>query len=150
MRSSASPCLASLALERIPAVRWATKVDVYHGLVKGRAYLAAEYANRASLKGAAGAACMSPFHFNRMFRALFRQSPHEFLTSIRLYRAKQLLRTTDIPISCIAVEVGFQQPGSFSRRFRQRYGLPPRSYRRSNGKFSNFARIEHCAVQVDR
>lgn len=132
MPSSASPCLASIALERIPAVRWATKVDIYHGLVRGRAFLAAEFANGATLKGAADAACMSPFHFNRLFRALFRQSPHEYLTSIRLYEAKRLLRTTEIPINNIAVEVGFLQPGSFTRRFRQRYGLPPRSYRRQS------------------
>jgi AraC-like DNA-binding protein len=132
MRSSGAPCLAYVALSRLPAVRWATRVELYRGLVRGRAHLAATFAEGASLKTAAEAACMSPYHFTRLFRALFRETPHEYLTSVRLHEAKRLLRTTQTSLSDIAFEVGLQQASSFSRLFKAKYGMSPREYRYRN------------------
>jgi AraC family transcriptional regulator len=129
MRSSGAPCLAFVALGRLPAVRWATKVELYQSLVRGRAYLSAHYTDPVSIGAAAEAACMSPYHFNRLFRALFRETPHEYLTALRLHEAKRLLRTTKLPLGDVAFAVGLQQASSFSRLFRQRYGMSPRDYR---------------------
>jgi AraC family transcriptional regulator len=129
MRSAGAPCLGHVAVERLPAVRWATKVELYRGLVRGRRFLAAQYADGASLRAAAEAACMSPYHFTRLFRVLFCETPHEFLTAVRLHEAKRLLRTTEVALGDVAFRVGFQQASSFSRLFRQRYGMSPREYR---------------------
>jgi AraC family transcriptional regulator len=129
MRSSGAPCLAYVALSRLPAVRWATKVELYRGLVRGRAFLAGHYAEGASLRAAAEAACISPYHFNRLFKSLFRETPHEYLTAVRLHEARRLLRTTALPLGEVAFAVGLQQASSFSRLFRQRYGVSPREYR---------------------
>lgn len=129
VRSSGAPCLAYVALSRLPAVRWATKVELYQGLVRGRTFLTEHFANGASLKAASEAACMSPYHFNRLFRCLFRETPHEHLTGVRLYEAKRLLRASDIPLGDVAFAVGLQQASSFSRLFRQRYGMSPTEYR---------------------
>jgi AraC family transcriptional regulator len=129
MRSFGAPCLSPVAVSRLPAVRWATKVELYQSLVAGRAFLATHFAEGASMTAAADAACMSPYHFNRLFRALFRETPHEYLTAVRLHEAKRLLLTTDIALGEIAFQVGFQQASSFSRLFRRRYGMSPREYR---------------------
>ena len=132
MRSSGAPCLAYVALSRLPAVRWATKVELYRGLVRGRAFLAAHYSEGASLRAASEAACMSPYHFNRLFHSLFRETPHEYVTALRLFEARRLLRTTDLQLGEVAVTVGFQQASSFSRLFKQRYGMSPREYRQQD------------------
>lgn len=132
MRSSGAPCLAYVAVSRLPAVRWATRVDLYRALVRGRAHLAARYADGASIKSAAAEACLSPYHFTRLFRSLFRETPHEYLTSVRLHEAKRLLCTTQVPLGGIASEVGFQQASSFSRLFKVKYGMSPREYRARN------------------
>lgn len=129
VRSSGAPCLAYVALSRLPAVRWATKVELYRGLVRGRAFLTEHYASGASLKAAAEAAFMSPYHFNRLFRSLFRETPHAHLTGVRLCEAKRLLRTSEMALGDVAFVVGFQQASSFSRLFRQRYGMSPTEYR---------------------
>jgi AraC-like DNA-binding protein len=131
MRGSGAPCLAYVALSRLPAVKWATKVELYRMLVRGRAYLAGHYANGATVAKAAEAACMSPYHFNRLFRALFRETPGEYVMSLRLFEARRLLRTTDLGTGDIAFQVGLLQASSFSRLFRQRYGMTPSEYRRS-------------------
>jgi AraC family transcriptional regulator len=128
MRSSGAPCLAHVSLTRLPAVRWSTKVDLYRSLVRGRSFLEAHYADGASLRAAAEAACMSPYHFTRLFRALFRETPHEFLTAVRLKEAERLL-ATNLPLGEIAARVGFEEASSFSRIFRKRYGSSPREYR---------------------
>jgi AraC family transcriptional regulator len=104
-------------------------VELYRGLVRGRAFLAAHYPEGVSIRAAAEAACMSPYHFNRLFRALFRETPHEYLTAVRLREAKRLLSTTSLPLGDVALAVGLQQASSFSRLFKQRYGVSPREYR---------------------
>lgn len=109
MRSSGAPCLGYAALSRLPAVRWATKVELYRALVRGRVFLETNFAEGASLRSAAEAACMSPYHFNRLFKALFRETPHEYLTAVRLHEAKRLLRTTGHPLSDVAFAVGLEQ-----------------------------------------
>lgn len=125
-----APCLAYLALNRLPVVNRATKQELYQGLVKGRAFLAKNYRDGTSFKLAAEAACMSPYHFNRLFRDLFRESPHQFVIGLRLYNARKLLRTSSLSMGEIAVAMGFQQLSSFSRQFRQRYAMSPSEYRR--------------------
>lgn len=74
---------------------------------------------------------MSPYHFNRLFRILFRQTPHDFVTSVRLQEARRLLVTTTMPLYDVAYTVGFREASSFSRLFKQRYWISPSEYRAS-------------------
>ena len=57
------------------------------------------------------------------------ESPLEFLEFLRIDKAKQLLEVTAKSVQGIALEVGFEDPLYFSRRFRLRVGLSPRQYR---------------------
>ncbi|MFI5386797.1 MAG: helix-turn-helix transcriptional regulator [Fimbriimonadales bacterium] len=123
------PCLGFAAAPRLPAVKWATKVELYHSLVAGRAFLESHYSGGASLRSAATAACMSPYHFNRLFRILFRQTPHDFLTTTRLQEARRMLASTPMSLAEIAFAVGFKEASSFSRLFRQRYWMSPTEFR---------------------
>src|SRR5947207_1057727 len=83
-----------------------------------------------SIREAAAAAGMSPFHFIRRFRALFGETPHQFLIRARLDRAKRLLASSDRSVTDVCLEVGFTSLGSFSDQFARRVGMAPSAYRR--------------------
>ena len=76
-------------------------------------------------------AALSPYHFIRVFCAVYKQTPHQYLIQRRIEKAKNLLRSTDLPITEICDVVGFKSLGSFSTLFRKLVGLSPRSYRKN-------------------
>jgi transcriptional regulator GlxA family with amidase domain len=60
------------------------------------------------------------------------QPPMRYLTSLRMQRATELLRETDIPVSAVADRVGYRSDVAFHRAFRRIVGLPPATWRRRN------------------
>lgn len=79
---------------------------------------------------AAREAALSPYHFIRLFKATFGQTPHQALIDARLDRAKQLLVAADLSVTQVCLEVGFASLGSFSSLFARRVGASPAAYRR--------------------
>jgi AraC family transcriptional regulator len=75
-------------------------------------------------------ACISPCHFNRLFHKLTGIPPVQFHYAMRLSRAKELLITTELGITDICFEVGYNSLGTFVRRFSELVGLSPRAFRR--------------------
>jgi AraC family transcriptional regulator len=72
---------------------------------------------------------LSAYHFARLFRRTTGESPHQFVLRKRLEAAKRLLRETELPLSQIAVAVGFPNQSHFTQVFREHQGLTPRRYR---------------------
>lgn len=68
---------------------------------------------------------LSPYHFIRVFRQAVGSPPGEFLTALRLERAKRLLLTTDLSVTDVCFEVGYNSLGTFTTRYTQLVGLPP-------------------------
>lgn len=73
--------------------------------------------------------------FKRRFRQATGLAPLEYVHTLRLEDAKQLLETTDLPIDAVAGEVGYEDGSFFRRLFRRKVGLSPHAYRR---RFSAF------------
>ena len=73
---------------------------------------------------------LSPWHFLRSFRAAFGETPHDFLTRVRIERAKDLLTITNRQVTEVCFDVGFTSLGSFSTLFRRHVGLSPAQFRR--------------------
>jgi AraC-like DNA-binding protein len=67
----------------------------------------------------------------RGFKAVFRLTPHEYLSACRVERAKFLLERTDLPVTEICLSVGFESLGSFSSWFSRLTGVSPRAWRGS-------------------
>ena|ERR1700732_217646 len=99
-------------------------------LCRARDYVGACYRDRITLEKAAREACLSPFHFNRLFAQAFRETPHEFITRMRIEEAKKLLLSENHSVTDICFDVGYQSLGSFSVRFRTLTGLSPAAFRR--------------------
>lgn len=73
---------------------------------------------------------LSPYHFLRLYKQTYGETPHEFLTRLRIERAKTLLAKGDHNVTEACFEVGFSSPGSFSALFARHVGLAPSEYRR--------------------
>jgi transcriptional regulator GlxA family with amidase domain len=68
---------------------------------------------------------VSEAHFARSFKEAFGVPPHRYLLTRRLERATALLRDTDLPITEIAFQTGWQSLGTFGRTFRDVTGESP-------------------------
>lgn len=68
-------------------------------------------------------------YLTSIFKKKMNVSPQEYLVSYRLKRGAELLRTTSLSIQDISVSVGYDNPLTFSKMFKQTYGLSPKNYR---------------------
>ncbi len=73
--------------------------------------------------------------FKRRFTQATGMSPIEYVHTLRLEEAKQMLETTDKPVEAIAEEVGYEDGSFFRRLFRRKVGLTPAEYRRRFAPF---------------
>lgn len=110
------------------AATQAPPVDVH--LLQAIEIMLRDFGDDLTIEAMARRAGMTPRHFTRLFKAALGVTPKRFLTEIRMRAARELLETTDLPITHIALEVGFQQPSHFIRTFHQAVGMSPSAYRR--------------------
>jgi AraC family transcriptional regulator len=77
----------------------------------------------------ARAACLSPFHFHRVFRVLAGETLADFVKRLRLERALSRMALARRPsLTEIALSCGFSSSSDFSRCFKQRFGVPPSAF----------------------
>lgn len=95
------------------------------------AFLRERLAEPITLADLAGEVHLSVYHLVRVFRAATGQTPHRFLTELRVEEAKRLLRETDLPLDRIAPRCGFAGPGELSAAFARHTGTRPSAYRNS-------------------
>jgi two-component system, response regulator YesN len=82
-----------------------------------------------SLNEVASQVNLSPSHFSTVFSQETGQTFKEYLTEIRIRKAKELLRSTTLRSSEISYEIGYNDPHYFSYVFRKQTGLSPKEYR---------------------
>ncbi|HBB89896.1 MAG TPA: hypothetical protein DC047_20015 [Blastocatellia bacterium] len=92
-------------------------------------------------------ACLSPFHFDRVFHQLTGIPAVQFLYALRIEEAKRLLLTTALSITDVCYEVGYNSIGTFTSRFTQLVGLSPRQFRRLANNVDN-SRLESLFNEV--
>lgn len=83
-----------------------------------------------SLDEVARAAGLSAFHLLRVFRRSIGVTPHQYLMRVRLMRALDLLRDTNLPVTEVAYASGWADLSNFNRAFRREMGCSPRALRR--------------------
>jgi len=81
------------------------------------------------LTALAHCAGLSDGHFSRLFRASFDMTPHQFVLSRRIDRARSLLASTPHPVLEVGVMCGFPNPQHFARVFHSLAGLSPSAFR---------------------
>lgn len=84
-----------------------------------------------SLDELSGLVGLSRFHFCTAFKAATGQTPHNWLTALRMGRARQLLAERSLAITDIALAVGYQTPSAFAATFRRVAQISPSEFRKA-------------------
>ncbi|MGE0878172.1 MAG: GyrI-like domain-containing protein [Acidimicrobiia bacterium] len=82
------------------------------------------------LDALAAAAATSPHHFHRIFRGMVGETPVALSRRLRLERAAEQLRTTELPVTAIAFAAGYETHEAFTRAFRSAYAASPSEFRK--------------------
>ncbi|MEV6784863.1 helix-turn-helix transcriptional regulator [Streptomyces sp. NPDC051098] len=88
-----------------------------------------DWAEPLDLDAVAAHAGYSRYHFVRAFKAVYGQTPGQYLSRRRIDRAEELLRSANLSVTEICTLVGFSSLGTFSTRFKKQTGLSPSDYR---------------------
>src|SRR5688572_25480220 len=92
-------------------------------------YLAVHLDEELDLETLAGVACLSPYHFHRIYRGLLGETVNETVRRLRLHRAAIDLLDRELSIERTARRAGYASQAAFTRAFRAEYGEPPARYR---------------------
>jgi len=95
-------------------------------------YIRDNYMNNVSLENVAQHVFISPYYLSHLFKDELGITFVEYLTQVRIERARELLQSTGMSIVAIATEVGYEDASYFSKVFRKRCGLSPNLYRRQH------------------
>ncbi len=107
-------------------------INIPTNLLRVAIYIDKHLAEPLTSEQLASEAGVSRFHFCRVFKKAVGMSPMNFLTLMRIDRAKALLRK-NIPVSTVALKAGFNDLSNFNRQFRKITGLTPKGYQKSCG-----------------
>jgi AraC family transcriptional regulator len=118
-----------------PCIMPAAKSGWGHGLSRERLVRVTEYIEahltcELSVVELAGVACLSSYHFGKMFQRSTGETVHRYVTRRRLERAQALIRAGKLSLPEIAEAVGFGDPSQLSRVFRRQLRITPGEWRR--------------------
>ncbi|WP_232664993.1 helix-turn-helix transcriptional regulator [Pseudonocardia sp. TRM90224] len=115
-------------------------------LLRVRDLIDRAYAEQLDIAALARSAAVSPAYFSRSFKAAFGETPHQYVMSRRMERAKALLRAGELSVTDVCMAVGFSSLGSFSTQFRRFVGESPSTYRARDGH-ADLALLPGCYVR---
>lgn len=95
-------------------------------------YIHAHYMDEFTIEYLAGICCLSLTHFRRLFTSIIGEGPLKYMNHLRIQKASELLRTTEMPILNISEEVGFHSLSSFNRHFFSDTSETPTQWRRKS------------------
>ncbi|MEL6401403.1 MAG: helix-turn-helix transcriptional regulator [Cyanobacteria bacterium J06626_4] len=118
--------LVSLYLEAMgqPHIR---KVDI-HCIYQAAAILRKQLADPPTVEGLARLVGTNRLKLNQGFREVFGTTPFDYSRTSRLYHARRLLMTSDLPIIKVANAIGYTCHGKFAVAFRQQFGINPKAF----------------------
>lgn len=114
------------SLEQLEYTRVAARDEIHRRIAIATDFLHSNYEQEISLQDLAGIACLSKFHFLRLFKTIHGLTPHQYLQRKRAFVARRLMDTRSLTVGEIAARVGYRDRSSVSRQIR-RWIRPDRS-----------------------
>ena len=103
------------------------KIYLYRRIVYARLFIDNNYTDKIDLDNIADEAFFSKYHFIRLFNSVYNKTPHQYLSFVRIEKAKQLL-ATDMLAANVCYAVGFESVTSFTGLFKRMVGQTPAAY----------------------
>ena len=98
-------------------------------LLRAALYVERHLREPLTIERLADEACISTYHFHRLFHLWLGEPVMEYVRRIRLEHAAYRLRASTRPVQTIARDVGYESADAFGRAFRERFGESPRAFR---------------------
>ena len=111
-----------------PAVRGLTGVLARHVVKAVEEFVRDNLDQSIGLADLAAAAHLSEYHFARLFKATTGQTPHQFVITKRVERAKELIRERRLTLAEVAAAVGFADQSHLHRHFKKLVGVTPKRF----------------------
>jgi AraC family transcriptional regulator len=99
-------------------------------------YIQEHHGSKLTLEKLAEVACISPFHFHRIFAAHVGETVGRFVRRTRLETAAQRLLHTRREVTEVALDAGYETPGAFTGAFKRHFGCSPSTYRQRRGPYA--------------
>jgi len=116
---------------RLKAAKLATREEIERRLHLATDVMYAHFDKNLSLDDLSQASCLSKFHFVRLFKEYYHESPHQLMIRLRLEKALTYLNTSTYEVREISEKVGMANSSSFSRLFKNHFGIYPTQYAQS-------------------
>lgn len=102
--------------------------ETYRRIVAAKIFIDNNFQEVIDLEQVSKQAFLSRFHFHRLFRQVYKKTPHQYIKEKRLDKARDLLAKNK-PVNEVCNEIGFESIGSFSVLFKKEIGFAPTFYR---------------------
>lgn len=102
--------------------------ELYERIVAAKIFIDENYHEPISLDEISQKAFLSRYYFHRLFSQVYKRTPHQYLTTKRMEKAKDLL-SENKQVTEVCTEVGFESLGSFSVLFKKEIGFSPTYFR---------------------
>ena len=125
-------------------------MNYHQRLVKVLDFIGKQLDEEITLEQLSEIACLSKFHFHRLFTAWMGISLQDYIRWLRLKRAAhQLIVHKDRPIIEIAISAGFESQEAFSRAFKRVCGLNPGRYRKEDAYWLHWEKPPYCLLKSE-
>lgn len=114
-------------------------------LEQARKLISKRYHEPLKLEDIANEFFLSPFHFHRLYRSRFNETPLMTISRVRLEESKRLLREGKLSVGEICVEVGYSSQTTFSRMFLSATGYSPTAFRHVGQTQQDWREVEGSA-----
>lgn len=130
-------------------MRTDTKNSYLESINKAISFIESNSTNDIQLKDIAAQANLSQYHFHRVFKSLTGDTAKDFLTRLRLEKAALKLKHSQSDIGQIAFDCGYQNHETFTRAFKDYFGLTPLDYRNSIVELTANKQNEYGKANID-
>ena len=107
----------------------------YKRIVMAKLYIDRHYGEHIDVENIASEACFSKFDFIRQFKKVYKKTPYNYLKSVRINHAMDLLKS-DLAVQDVCFRVGYESLSSFSGLFKKETGMTPSQFQDSFTKRS--------------
>lgn len=115
--------------DELKSVKRSTRIELFNRLNKAKDYIESNCHESIDLDVLSKVSSLCPHHFLRKFKSFTGLSPYQYLKRTRLSKARSLLENTNLSVTEICQDCGYESLSSFSFLFKNTYNLSPENYR---------------------